>query len=237
MSIFSRISDIVSANINALLDRCEDPERMIAQIVREMEEGLAQARRYTATAIAAERRLTRELEHSRADVQHWYERARTALDQGREDLARRALIRKKEHEALARGLEMQLEQARSTSARVRACLRALEARLAEARRKQRVLLARQRAAQAQFELHRAFGAGIGGLDGPGARLNRLENRLLDWEDELAAQAELANGIGNDLEQELADLQTTREIEEELVALKATGGAGRQGETAPRHGSP
>jgi phage shock protein A len=226
MSIFSRISDIISANINALLDRAENPERMIAQIVREMEEGLAQARGYTATAIAAERRLTRELEHNRAEAQHWHERARTALNQDREDLARRALVRKKEHQALVHSLQLQHEQARATSARVRASLRALEARLAEARRKQRALLARQRAAQAQFELHRALGAGMGGCEAPGARLERLENRLLEWEDELAAQAELAGSPGNGLEQELADLQTTREIEEELAGLKGELGGAR-----------
>ena len=79
MGIFARLSDIITSNINALLDRAENPEWMIAQIIREMEEGLASAKRYAATAIAAERRIGRELDQNRLQAEHWKAKAREAL--------------------------------------------------------------------------------------------------------------------------------------------------------------
>ena len=107
MSIFSRLSDIIASNLNALLDRVENPEALLVQVIREMEEGLAAARRYAALAIAAERRIGRELEQNRAEAERWQNKAREALAAERDDLARRALIRKREHEDLVRGLETQ----------------------------------------------------------------------------------------------------------------------------------
>src|SRR5438270_172646 len=142
MGVFSRLSDIITANVHALLDRAEHPERMLAQVIREMEASLARARHYAAAAIAAERHLARELERHRAEARHWREHARQALTAGREDLARRALLRKAEHDNLIRELEPQLAAARQTGDNVRTALRALEARLAEARRRQGAILAR-----------------------------------------------------------------------------------------------
>ena len=98
MNIFSRLSDIISANLNALLDRAENPEVMIAHIIREMEEGLARARRLGASAVAAEKRIGRELEQKRQQAELWRNKARSAIDRGREDLARRALERCLDHE-------------------------------------------------------------------------------------------------------------------------------------------
>ncbi len=218
MSIFSRLSDIITANINALLDRAENPEVMIAEIIREMEEGLANAKCYAATAIAAERRIGRELEQNRIQAEHWKGKAREALAAGREDLARRALIRKREHEDLAKSLEGQHHESLQTSQNVRTSLRALEARLAEARRKQRALLARHRAAKARVELHRVVGAGIPAFCGSQAKLDRLENQLIDFEDELAAWAEL-NQVQTGLDVDFADLEREQAIDEELEALK------------------
>jgi phage shock protein A len=216
MSIFSRLSDIITSNINALLDRAENPEWMIAQIIREMEEGLASAKRYAATAIAAERRIGRELEQNRLQADHWKSKARQALTAEREDLARRALIRKMEHEDLVRSLENQYAQALQTCQNVRTSLHALEARLAEARRKQRTLLARHRAAQAR--VHRVAGAGFPAFSGAQAKFDRIENQLIDFEDELAALADLHN-IQTGLEIDFADMERQRAIEEELQEMK------------------
>jgi phage shock protein A len=218
MSIFSRLSDIIAANISALLDRAENPELMIAEIIREMEEGLANAKGYAATAIAAERRIGRELEQNRFQAEHWKSKAREALVAGREDLARRALVRKREHEDLVKSLEEQHREALQTSQNVRTSLRALEARLAEARRKQRSLLARHRAAKARVELHRFVGAGIPAFCGSQAKFDRLENQLIDFEDELAAWAEL-NQVQTGLDVDFADLEREQAIDEELEALK------------------
>ncbi len=218
MGIFARLSDIITSNINALLDRAENPEWMIAQIIREMEEGLASAKRYAATAIAAERRIGRELEQNRLQVEHWKSKAKQALVAEREDLARRALARKMEHEDLVRSLENQHEQALQTCQNVRTSLHALEARLAEARRKQRTLLARHRAALARVELHRFAGAGFPAFSGSQAKFDRLENQIIDFEDELTALADLHN-LQTGLEADFAELERQQAIEGELQEMK------------------
>jgi phage shock protein A len=223
MGIFTRLSDILTANVNALIDRVENPEVMLAQIVREMEEGLAVARRYAASAIAAERGLARELEHNRAEVTRWQDKARTAVAAGREDLARLALLHKKEHEDLIHKLEAQYAAACQTSAGVRSSLRLLEARLDEARRRQRALVARHRAAQARAELLRGGGCSPRRA-GPAVRFEALENKLTTLEEELLAHVEVSGALLG-LEEEFADLETRRAVEEELQALKRTQGGG------------
>jgi len=230
MSIFSRLSDIITSNINALLDRAENPEWMIAQIIREMEEGLASAKRYVATAIAAERRIDRELEQNRLQAERWKSKARQAMTAGREDLARRALARKMEHEDLVHSLEIQHEQALQTCQNVRTSLHALEARLAEARRKQCMLLARHRAAQVRVELHRVAGAGFPAFSGAQAKFDRIENGLIDFEDELAALADL-HQVQNGLEADFAELERKNAIEEQLLEMK------REISTAPTVSDP
>src|ERR1700730_13085462 len=99
MSILGRFSDVVSLNIHALLHRAENPERLLAHLLRILEEGLAAAKLQAARAIAGERRLRRELGGHRAAARHWQEQARLALAQRREDLARRALACKIDHDA------------------------------------------------------------------------------------------------------------------------------------------
>src|SRR5947209_9473243 len=106
MSVFSRVSDIVVANIHALLDRA-DSEALLAQVIREMEAGLAEARRAAAVAVAAERRLGRERDRHRAAADHWKGRAKEALAAGRVDLARRALAERIEHDTVAADLDAQ----------------------------------------------------------------------------------------------------------------------------------
>jgi phage shock protein A len=217
MGIFSRVSDIVAANLNSLLDRAEDPEAMLAQVIREMEAGLARARRSAAVAVAAERRLGRERDDHRIGAEHWKSRAKDALAAGRDDLARRALARKLEHDAVTQSLDEQHAAAASTGQSARTALQALEARLAEARRKQRTLIARHRSAQIRVEVHRHIGAGRSDFGASLARFDHLENRLSRSVDELAAEADL-NEPSN-LEAEFTELNRDRAIERELAALK------------------
>jgi phage shock protein A len=217
MGIFARVSDIVAANLNALLDRAEDPEALLAQVLREMEAGLAQTRRSAAVAVAADRRLGRERDDHRVGAEHWKGRAKDALAAGREDLTRRALGRMLEHDAVARRLEEQHVEAVLTSQSVRAALQALEARLAEARRKERTLVASHRTAQVRVEMHRHIGAGQADFGATLARFDRLEDRLSRSADELAAEADL-HDPGN-LEAKFTDLDRQRAIERELAALK------------------
>jgi phage shock protein A len=214
MGIFSRVSDILTANLNALLDRAEDPEAMLAHVIRTMEDSLARARRSAAAAIAADRRLRREQDDLRNQTDHWKSRAREALAAGREDLARRALARKQEYDALAHSLGERHAEVVQTCQAARATLRALAARLAEARHKQQTLLARHRAAQIRVEVYRQLGTGRTDF---GVSLARLEDRLSRRADELDAEADLLDAT--ELEADFTDLERQRIVDQELEALK------------------
>jgi phage shock protein A len=218
MAIFARFSDIFVANINVLLDRAENPEAMISQVIREMEDGGAVARSHAAIAIAAERRLSRELAQQRAGIEFWQSKARSAVASSREDLARVALVRKKELESSAAQLATQQASALETSKQVRASLDALEANLTVARGKQRSLIARHRAAQARQALCRMAGKRQGKDFSLGAKLEHWEERLTDLEDIVAAQTEV-QGLGS-AETTFAAWETEAEIDQELAALKA-----------------
>jgi phage shock protein A len=217
MRILSRCSNLVVANINALLARAENPEVMLGQIVRDMEDSLAAARSYAASAIAAERRLDRELAQHRSAVEYWQNKARAAVAANRDDLARLALRRRREHESLVRDLETQHLAALETSTQVRAALHDLEAALAAARRKQRSLIARHRAAQARRELCRSGGATFHSGLAFGAKLAHWEERITQFEDEIAAFAEVQNL--EDVESTFARWEAEVELDRELDALK------------------
>src|SRR5947209_8420633 len=128
MGIFSRISDVLTANMNALLDRAENPERLLEQMIREMEQTHAWARRHAAAAIAAESSLRRDRDENRCQAEKWKARAREALAAGREDLARGALARKQDHDALATTLDEEFAESALAGQSARTALRALEAR-------------------------------------------------------------------------------------------------------------
>src|SRR5947209_3923807 len=111
MAVFARLSGVITARFHALLDRIEDPELLLAQLVRAMEDDLAAARQQAARALAAERRLQRELQPHQQAAQHWQEQARRALAHQREELARRALGWKIEQDDLMRTLQAQHAEA------------------------------------------------------------------------------------------------------------------------------
>jgi phage shock protein A len=213
MSFFSRLSDIVGANAHAVLDACEQPERMTRYAIRGMEEDLARARRQAASAIAVERSLRRELDQARAEVDHWHTQARSALTADREDLARQALQRKEEHAEQVRGLESHYASALATSDKVRADLHKLEMNLTAAQRRQRYLLARYRIAQARLAL---------GRTSPDARAagrwRDWENRLTDLEATLTAEVDLTDP-GEELDHTLAQIERDRRVDAELAGMR------------------
>ncbi len=118
-SIFKRISDVISANLNDLIDRVEDPERMIKQIIREMEENISKAKEGVIEAIASEKQLQKDLEQHRRQSSEWQKKAEEALQVDKEELARAALIRKKEHDNIIKALEPSWEAAKNTSERLK----------------------------------------------------------------------------------------------------------------------
>jgi phage shock protein A len=217
MGIFTRISDIFTANLNALLDRAENPEVMLDQMIREMEDGLARARRYAAVALAAEGRLRRDRDDHRERAERWKARAREALAAGREEMARRAIAGKQKHDALSRSLEEEYAEGVQASESALKALQTLESRLVEARRKQRVLLARHRTAQVRIDVYRHVSAGQTDFGVSLARFDRWAERLGQRVEELVAEAELHNLSGTEME--FTDLERQLAIDRELEAMK------------------
>ena len=135
MSYFSRLTDIVTCNLTQLLNEATDPRAAIAEIISEMQEGLAGAQRSVNTAFASEQRFEKEIAEHRQSVVTWTSRAREQLASGSEQDARQSLMRKREVEDLIAGLEQQHKAATATKQHLATIQRALEARLAEAIRK------------------------------------------------------------------------------------------------------
>jgi phage shock protein A len=217
LQIFKRINDVLAANLNDLIDRVEDPERMIKQIIREMEENIRLAEEGVVDALTGEKQLLKELQAHRQESQAWRQRAEEALSADKEDLARAALARKKEHDQIIKTLEPSWQAARQTSELLKAQLHALEAKLDEARRKRSTLVARQRAVVARQHLDQTAVSMRIGLDAS-ANFTRMEDRLTEMEARVEARTELRTDRSR-LEREFRDLQVDRDVENELAELK------------------
>lgn len=216
-NIFKRISDVLTANLNDLVDRVEDPERMIKQLIREMEENVNSAREGVIDALASEKQLAKELDSQRRQADDWYNRARRALETGNETLAREALLRKKEHDGIVANLQASWESSRRTSERLKAQLRALETKLEEARLKKSSLVARQRAAQAREQMDKVTDRFQAGLD-----LNNTFGRMADKVGEMEARMEARAEVYGDYspaEREFLKMEVDTEVEAELAVLK------------------
>lgn len=216
MSIFKRMSDIIKANLNDLLDRAEDPEKMLKQMVIEMEQSVNKATLAVAQAIANEKSLERKLEKARKDKEDWEQKAVLALQSGREDLAKAALEKKAVCDRNYNDLLPILEQARQTSVKLRQQLDQLKNKLEEARTRQSTLIARSQAAKAQKQIAQSF-SGVG--TDAFSKFDKFESKIEQLEAE--AQAfELLAGENTSLEDEFKKLTSSSDVDAELLALKA-----------------
>lgn len=214
MGIFSRFKDIVSSNINSMLDKAEDPEKMIRLMIQEMEETLVELKAGCAGLMADRKRIDRDREEADSRMELWESRARLAMEKGREDLAREALVEKHAAEHAAGSLESEqarfdvlIEQAREDMAQ-------LEAKLESARERQRSLVKRHvRADQrkrVRNDVRRAQSSEAM------MRFDRFEQRV----ERLEAEAELAGPSGSHgLEDQFAQLENGDAIEAELEAMR------------------
>lgn len=217
MSIFTRLSDIISSNINAMLDKAEDPEKLVRLMIQEMEDTLVEIKASCAGVMAAKRKIQRELEESLARAEHWSERARLAVDKGREDLAREALVEKRRYRERASALEKELVQSDALVEQYRTDIARLEEKLGTAREKQRLLVHRHIHAQRKKRAEK----GIRRFDSADAvlRFEQFEQRI----ERMEAEADLVNfGRKPVLEEAFTRLEGDEEIENELQALKTAG---------------
>ncbi len=221
MSIFGRMADIMKANINDLLDRAEDPEKMIKQMVIEMEEAVNKATIAVGSAIANEKQLERQYNKQTAEANGWQQKAVQAVSAGRDDLAKAALERKNMISKNVMDLERMLGEARTTSTSLRGQLDQIKGKLDEARMRQNTLIARAQAAKAKKQIAQSF-AGVG--SDAFSKFDKLEQKVEKQEAEADAFAQLA-GENTSLEDQFKQLNVSSDADSELAALKAQLGMG------------
>lgn len=216
MGIFSRMADIFKANINDLLDKSEDPEKMIKQMVIEMEEAVNKATTAVGSAIANQKRLERQYNENKKLTEDWQNKAVQAVNAGRDDLAAQALAKKSSYAQAAASLEPNVAEATKTAEQMKSQLMQLKAKLDEARVRQNTLIARHQAAKAKKQIASAM-SGVGG--GAFGNFEKFEKKIEDVEAEADAHVELS-GQSQSLEDEFKQLTTSSTVDDELAALKA-----------------
>ena len=215
MGIFTRFRDIISSNINAMLDRAEDPEKMIKLMIREMEDTLVEIKAACAGAMAEKKKVARRLDEIRAREELWQERARLAVEKGRDDLAREALVEKRRFAAMAEKLDADAIDHDGLINQYQDDIQQLEDKLHKAREKQRMLVQRHihatRSRKAREEIRRADNyESI-------AKFDELEQRI----ERMEAEADLVNfGRQPNIDEAFDDLLADEDIERELAAIKA-----------------
>lgn len=226
MGIFSRLTDIVNANITSLLDRAEDPAKMIRLIIQEMEDTLVDVRSDAARLIADRKEIRRRLGRL-ADAQaEWQKRAELAVTKDREDLARAALVERAKIADLVALLERDDESLKERMTELDGDIGRLQTKLAEAKTKQAGLLARAQTANARFAVREHLYDGR--VDNAVARFDQVERKL----DELEGRVEAfdVGGGSATLANEIASLEASTKIDDDLAKLKASMGlSGRTGE--------
>ncbi|MFT5707551.1 MAG: phage shock protein A [Oceanospirillaceae bacterium] len=216
MGIFSRFQDIVNANITSILDRAEDPKKMIRLMIQEMEDTLVEVRTTSAKIIADKKELQRRVKALQADAHNWLEKTELAISKGREDLAKGALIEKRRAQEAVEAGEAELSFIDEQIALLSDEIGQLQSKLDAARAKQKELLVREQTGRSRFEVRKRTNRET--LNKAFDKFEQYEQRL----EEIEAEVESYDmGRSNhSLAEEIADLAINDEIEQELAELKS-----------------
>jgi len=206
MGIFSRIKTVVSSNINDLISKAEKPEKMLNQLIIEMNEQLIESKKAVAMAIADEKKLEREKDNQSAQAQEWERKAMLAVNAGKDDLAKEALLRKVEYERAAAEYQKQWESQKASVDQLKESLRELQSKIEEAQRKKNLLIARAKRAEAQQKIQNT----ISSVSGNRSAFDAFD-RMAAKVDQMEAEADAAK--------ELDDLSKNTSLDRRFAELE------------------
>ncbi len=218
MGILARLAQLIKSNLNDLISRSEDPEKMLEQIVLDMNQQLMEAKTQVASSIAEEKKLQRQTELEASQASEWERKATLAVRAGNDELAKEALLRKKEHDSLAQQLQQQWFKQKQGVDQLKLALKALNSKIEEAKRKKVLLIARKKRAEAQ----KAIQETMSGLSGTSAfeSFDRMASKIEHMEAEAEASAELSEQMTGDvLANKFNELEATTGADQDLLDLK------------------
>ena len=216
MAIFSRLTDLLRANINDLIDRAEDPEKMVKQIIIDMEEQLQNAVQGLGSVMASEREMQKKLKESQTESELWKGRAKDALKSDNEELAKKAIDKKLVADTSVKQYQKMYDNISSQTEILREQVDLLKKKLNEARARQTMLIARDKVAEARKEVISA----VGDLDSSGAfaKMDKMEKKIAEKE----AQADAAfdiSGMDDEEDDEFEEMENDKAADDELARLK------------------
>jgi len=232
MGMFERLKTVISSNINAVISKAENPEKMLNQMVIDMNEQLIESKKAVALAIADEKKLERDMLENKAKADEWEKKAMLAVRAGRDDLAKEALLRKQEFEGYATQLAQQWEAQKQSVEKLKEALRQLQAKIEEANRKKNILVARAKRAEAQQRINQTMST-LSGNKSAFETFERMERKVDEIEASAEAMKELDEASsGATLEKQFAQLESSPQAAdvmlEELKKKMLTEDAGRTG---------
>jgi phage shock protein A len=206
MGIFSRLKTLISSNVNDMINKAEKPEKMLNQLMIDMSEQLIESKKAVALAIADEKKLDRELQNQEAQAQEWERKAMLAVQAGKDDLAKEALLRKQEYSNNAAEYRKQWEAQKASVEKLKEALRELQNKIEEAQRKKNLLIARAKRAEAQQKIQ----ATISSVSGNRTAFDTFD-RMTKKVDQMEAEAEAAL--------ELEDVSASASLEKKFAELE------------------
>ncbi|HNV70083.1 MAG TPA: PspA/IM30 family protein [Candidatus Ozemobacteraceae bacterium] len=215
MGIFKRISMIIRSNINALIDKAEEPEKMLEQIIADMIENMREIKLQVARSMRDEKMLERKVEENEKLAQEYTTKAELALEKGDDTLAREALKRRKSYQSIGESLKKELEEQHKVVEMLQTSFKALEVKIEEAKNKRQILLSRQKRAETQVDLSTT-------LDGVSEQADLLESfeRMADKVSRSEAMASaLVDMEKGSVEEKFSKLEEEKSVEDELKLLK------------------
>ena len=212
MGVFSRFSDIVNSNINALLDKAEDPAKMVRLIIQEMEETLVEVRSTTARTIADRKEVQRKIRIQTNEVENWQEKAELAIRKDREDLARAALVERRKTEQSLEALQHEEKLIEESLEKMQQDIQTLSTKLADAKARQAAIVVRTKTAKARLGVRRQLSQR--NVDDAMVRFEQYERKM----DDLEGEVESFNVEQRSLSEQIDELDDS--VDEDLAALKA-----------------